>query len=106
MDRPVGSRRLKRSIPFIGVAIAVVLLGGAQSHASQIGEWTQDFGLDRAELVSTGQNPYFVLEPGYFLTLEHGPERLVVRVLSQTRVVDGVETRVVEERETKGGTLV
>lgn len=35
--------------------------------------------------------------------LEHGGERLVVTVLDDTRVIDGVTTRVVEERETKDG---
>jgi hypothetical protein len=38
--------------------------------------------------------------------LEGGDERLVITVLDVTKVVDGVETRVVEERETKGGALV
>jgi hypothetical protein len=35
-----------------------------------------------------------------------GAERLVVTVLDETLTVDGVETRVVEERETKNGQLV
>jgi len=38
--------------------------------------------------------------------LEDGDERLVITVLAETLVVDGVETRVVEERETKGDALV
>jgi hypothetical protein len=56
--------------------------------------------------VSTGRNPYFVLEPGYRLTLEHGDERLLITVLGETKIVDGVETRVVEERESKKDALV
>ena len=59
------------------------------------GDWT-----------STGRNPYFVLEPGYVLELANGGERLVVTVLNDTRSIDGVTTRVVEERETKDGRLV
>lgn len=69
-------------------------------------DWTREFGVDKSELVSTGRNPHFVLEPGRRLTLEHGAERLVITVLPETRVVDGVETRVVEERETNNGKLV
>jgi hypothetical protein len=59
---------------------------------------------------STGRNPFFILEPGFRLILagvEDGVvKRLVVTVLDDTRVVDGVETRVVEERETEDGEVV
>ncbi|HYV98970.1 MAG TPA: hypothetical protein VE967_16055 [Gemmatimonadaceae bacterium] len=68
--------------------------------------WTDQFGVDRADFRSTGRNPYFVLEPGYALVLEHGQQRLVVTVLPETKVVDGVETRIVEERESDGSNLV
>ncbi len=40
------------------------------------------------------------------LELANGSERLVVTVLGDTREIDGVTTRVVEERETKDGELV
>src|SRR5262245_55694873 len=63
--------------------------------------WTAKFDVQRGELASTGRNPYFVLEPGYVLTLEDGRTRLVVSVLNETKLVDGVQTRVVEERESK-----
>jgi uncharacterized membrane protein YkoI len=66
-------------------------------------EWSSDFSTDKADLVSTGRNPYFILEPGYELVLEDDDERLTITVLDETKVVDGVETRVVEERETKDG---
>jgi hypothetical protein len=65
--------------------------------------WTTQFGVEKGELSSTGRNPYFILEPGYQLVLEEGNERLAVTVLNETKTVDGVETRVVEERETKDG---
>ena len=64
------------------------------------------FAVDKADLASTGRNPYFILEPGYTLTLEDGSERLTITVLAETRPVDGVETRVVEERQTDDGRLV
>jgi hypothetical protein len=65
--------------------------------------WTQNFEVAAADWADRGRNPYFILEPGYALTLEHGAERLVITVLDDTRVVAGVTTRVVEERETNGG---
>ena len=69
-------------------------------------EWTSDFSADKADLTTTGKNPYFILEPGYQLFLEGGDETLTITVLNETKLVDGVETRVVEERETKNGKLV
>ena len=68
--------------------------------------WTAEFPIARGELGPTGRNAYFILEPGYSLVLEGGGEQLTVTVLNETRMVDGVETRVVEERETKNGKLV
>jgi hypothetical protein len=59
----------------------------------------------RSELASTGRNPYFILEPGYQLVLEGGGEQVTITVLNETKIVDGVETRVVEERETDRGRL-
>src|SRR5215813_4844961 len=71
-----------------------------------IGEWTSHFQTDGDELVSIGRNPYFILEPGYQLVLEGGGTQLIITVLNETKRVDGVETRVVEERETKNGQLI
>lgn len=67
----------------------------------------QSFTLNDGELVTVGENPYFVLKPGYQLTLE-GKEsgkavQLVITVLNETKTVGGVETRVVEERESSSG---
>ncbi len=71
--------------------------------------FTAEFGEDVADLVATGRNPYFVLEPGYALVLE-GEEkgvtkRVVIRVLDETRTIAGITARVVEERETAGNEL-
>lgn len=53
------------------------------------------------ELVSTGRTPYFIREPGYSLVLEGDNTQLTITVLNETKKIDGVETRIVEERETK-----
>jgi hypothetical protein len=59
---------------------------------------------------STGGNSYLKLEPGYTLVLEGKEEgkimALTITVLDETLKVDGVETRVVEERETANAQLV
>src|SRR6185436_7286905 len=56
------------------------------------------------------RNDYFILEPGYQLVLE-GKEgsktgKLQITVLQETKVIDGIQTRVVEEREWENGKLV
>jgi hypothetical protein len=71
--------------------------------------FTDSFDIDKADLSSTGRNRYFVLEPGFQLVLEgkQGGKAtvLTITVLNETKVVDGVETRVVEEKETVGGQM-
>ena len=68
--------------------------------------FTSRFDVDKSDMSSTGRTPYFILEAGYVLTLEGGSTRLVITVLNETRTIDGVETRIVEERETDKGQLV
>jgi hypothetical protein len=92
------------------VLIAVVLAALAclmtSARADDPTEWTNDFAAEKDALASSGRNGFFVLEPGYQLVLEKDKERLVITVLSETKNVDGVETRIVEERETNDGQLV
>lgn len=85
---------------------AACLSAAAQRNQPNDQSWTRDFPVEQDELIATGRNPYFILEPGYVSVFEAGGERLVVTVLGTTRKIDGVETRVVEERETKGGQTV
>jgi hypothetical protein len=68
--------------------------------------WVDRFDVDKKDFIPAGANDFFRLEPGYVLVLEKGKERLVITVLGETRLVDGVETRIVEERESKDGKLV
>jgi hypothetical protein len=91
-------------------AVLLGLVGGggllASSQAPAKKGWVDTFSVDKKDFASVGSNDYFRLEPGYVLTLEKGKVRLVITVLDETKIVDGVETRVVEERESKGGALV
>ena len=65
--------------------------------------WREHFDVRRSDLGPTGSNAYFVLEPGTVATFRDEDEELVITVLDETRVVDGVTTRVVEEREGRPG---
>jgi hypothetical protein len=69
-------------------------------------EWQKDFNIEKRTLISTGKNPYFVLEPGYEQIFESETEKLTITVLDETMDVGGIITRVVEEREWKNGHLI
>lgn len=86
---------------------ALICASGTASPQSRRAEqpYQDRFDLAACVLRAEGRNPYFVLEPGFRLTLEGGGDRLEITVLDDTRVVDGITTRVVEEREWKRGTL-
>ena len=77
---------------------------GAKAAAAQT-QFQEVFKVDKSTLLDKGSNTYMILEPGYKLTLVDGKDTLTITVLDETKVVDGVQTRIVEERETKGGKL-
>jgi len=96
-------------LSFMVVAISVAVAGQVAGQKPSR-EWQQAFAVTATDLATIGENPYLILKPGYRLTLE-GREsgktvRLVVSVLDETKVVGGIEARVVEERETENGVLV
>jgi len=68
--------------------------------------WRDSFSPDKSALTDTGQGTCFILQPGYQLRLAHGKDTLTITVLNDTKVIDGVKTRVVEERETKNGQVI
>ena len=98
--------RMRKSL-WLTLSFIIVAVIGAGLFAACIstGDWTSAFQIEPDELVSVGRNPYFILEPGYVLVLEGDGGQLTITVLNETKRVDGVETRVVEERETKNGKL-
>jgi hypothetical protein len=88
---------------FAVTAILTVSLAAGQDKTKP--EWQEEFGISGCTLQTTGRNEYFILEPGHQLVLEGGGVKLQRTVLNETRTVDGVLTRVVEEREWKDGQL-
>ncbi len=77
---------------------------GASSHKPAA--WRTTFEVRTADLGPVGRNPYFILVPGYKIHLAGEDDRVVISVLEETKVVDGVRTRVIEEREFHGEKLV
>ncbi|MEZ6241627.1 MAG: hypothetical protein R3B57_01140 [Phycisphaerales bacterium] len=99
------SRTKRMSVVLTAGLLAVAGAGVSGPGRDGDDAWTSSFLVEKGELASRGRNAYFVLEPGYTMEFEGGGDRLVIRVLDETRRVDGVETRVVEEREWEGGEL-
>ncbi len=74
-------------------------------HSQGRTEWQSTFSVDKRISEFRGPNPYFNLSPGYQLSYTHKKDAEVVTVLNETRVIDGVTTRVVEDRESHDGKL-
>ncbi len=62
------------------------------------------FTVEKSNLGPTGASQFFILKPGTLLKYkDHEGATLAIKVLDQTRTVDGVTTRVIEEHEEEGG---
>lgn len=89
-----------------------VTFPGSNIHASPSSnqEWKSSFNLEDCNLTPNGSNSYFILEPGYQLVLEGQEDgaqiQLKISVLNETKIVNGIEARVVEEEETEDGEVV
>lgn len=83
-------------------AIAAVLLLADCATAQ---EFQDEFNLASRKLSSTGEAKYFVLIPGFQTVLGSSSTKLTITVLSETKLIGGITTRVVEEREEVGGAL-
>lgn len=106
---------MKSTMRIICTLIAMALLN-LSSYAegdttdSQRNRWTDSFDLKNCNFSDTGRNTCFILVPDYQLILKgfEDPDSvtLVITVLKDTVTVDGVVTRIVEERESANGDLV
>jgi hypothetical protein len=68
-------------------------------------KFVDTFNVDKANFADAGKSTYFVLIPGCKMSYVNATDTLVITVTGDTKLVDGVKTRVVEERETKNGKL-
>ena len=94
------------------MAGAGVIIGPARAGNGKT--FTTDFNMQACTFSTTGRNPYFVLDPGYQLILkgvEDGMEvELQITALPNEQSItpaggQPIMTRVIEERESKGGML-
>jgi uncharacterized membrane protein YkoI/uncharacterized Fe-S cluster protein YjdI len=87
-----------------GPTVVLIKHESAQKPAEKgAGQWRSEFKVDKKNLGTAGSNPYFILEPGYKLHFVGGATRMTMTVLPETKMVDGVETRVVVDREEVNG---
>ncbi len=74
----------------------------AASKTSNLRKFTNSFDLGNCTFSSMGSNSYFILKPGYqsvFTGVDEGKDvKLTITVLNKTNMVNGTETRVVEEK--------
>jgi hypothetical protein len=90
----------------VGLAVAcyVASEGRAPVAADEaMPQWAAISQVDPANLATIGKNAYFNLEPGYRLRYRDGTLTRTMTVRRKTKMVDGVETRVIEEKEEKDG---
>jgi len=92
------------------IALAAVAVAPALANAAIEDDLQHSFPIEHYEFTSTGENPYWSLKPGNFVVLgameSDGSEFVKITVLPDTEMVDGIETRVVEEREFENGALI
>jgi hypothetical protein len=99
------NRRLFQTILTTVAMLAFSTAWSQDKVAAKTSEWQEEFSISKCKLLTTGRNPYFVLDPGFQLVLEGGGTKLQITVLDETKTIDGVLTRVVEEKEWKNGAL-
>jgi len=87
--------------------VVLLILPACAQNKQENETFTENFMTEKCTFITEGENPYYILKPGYQLVLE-GVEggdsvRLVITVFYETRMVGNIETRVVEENESENG---
>jgi len=97
---------LKRWITTALLTLGLVGAGTAGFSCAAKAKFQDVFTAEKSALTDKGSNTYMILRPGYKLILADGEDTLTITVLDETKMVDGVKTRIIEERETEGGKLI
>jgi len=88
---------------------AIFFVMPASADAADDNGWQDSFPIESYTMTAKGGNQYWSLKPGRFVVLGNiesdGSEIVVISVLDETEMVDGVQTRVIEEREFEDGEL-
>ncbi len=91
---------------------AIIIILESSTYTAQTtddNKWTRNFHVDKSDFVSEGSNTFFILKPGHQLILEgiedNVKTKVIITVMSETKIVDGVKTRIVEEKEYHNGII-
>ncbi|MEW5957926.1 MAG: hypothetical protein AB1801_09400 [Chloroflexota bacterium] len=99
----------KLNLVFTSTALLMALISCANA-LSQVNtssqDWQEEFNIANRKLTHTGESKYFILSPGFQTILASQNEKLTITVLDETKEINGITTRVVEEREEKNGELI
>jgi hypothetical protein len=93
-----------------GAVLSIEAQAASAPDSDELDErFTDSFGEEPADLGPTGANPYFILDPGWFIELsgKKGEDEVVIliTVLDVTRKIAGVCCRAVEEKEIVNGQI-
>jgi len=88
-------------IPVLAALTCAVML----VHGNVAKDWQDEFHMAHRTLTPTGASIYSILFPGYQLVLASKHAKLTATVLDETKEINGIMTRVVEEREERHGAL-
>jgi len=111
-DKGRAMKTVCRALALVAFAATASGIGGtnfaadSQATTRAASGWRDTFDVNNSNLLPSGSNPYITMQPGRVLKLKHGNDTLTVTILAETQQVDGVTTGILEERETKNGTLV
>jgi len=107
--------KYKKTTGYFIVSVAILATmfmapGILQAQQKNTRPFTDTFFFDDCDGFSTtGSNRYFILEPGFQLVLEGKrgihTDQSILTVLNETKTIDGVETRILENKETRDGAL-
>ncbi|MBM2816138.1 MAG: hypothetical protein HW421_2900 [Ignavibacteria bacterium] len=100
---------MKKLIFFVSLIVVIIISVNAQGKDDKR-QFTESFNQGNCTFLTTGQNLYFILEPGYQQTLQgiDGKDTiiLVITVLNETKKIGNIETRIVEEHESVNGEVI
>jgi len=100
-------------IPLILLTTSLLAAGCASKHKSTASKDTantgssfqETFDVDKSDLSPRGMSQYIILMPGRRAEYQSRDGKLIITVLPQTKTIDGVQTAIVEERESENGKL-
>jgi hypothetical protein len=102
-------KRPSMRIFILWIGITFTFINGGNGVFAHSPKFTDQFFEDTCHFVSTGRNPFFILQPGFETVLDGEEDgenvHLVITVLDETKEIKGIQTRVVRERELHNGVL-